>query len=405
MQLNCKFVPLFKKNYDRKAISLYSKKAFYKVSCIINHRSTSIGKNYFNKNLFPKMAYVSLENPSERQFAINDPNGFLSNYPNGAILDEVQRTPELFSYIQTIVDENNKAGQFILSGSQNFLLLEKISQSLAGRVAVLKLLPFSILELQKANLFSENYQKLIFTGFYPAIFSHKIESRYFYQNYIQTYIERDVRTLKNIGNLNNFIKFLQLCAGRTGQILNYSSLANDCDISVNTVKSWLSVLESSYIIFLLQPHYKNFNKRLIKMPKLYFYDIGLASSLLKIDNEQQIQSHYLFGNLFENFIISEFQKYYYNSGLMSSIYFWCDNKGKEIDLIIEKADKLIPVEIKSGKTFSLDYFKNVKYFNKLAGNSPQNSYVVYGGKENHNTSEGKVISWKKLIDLFQEVIK
>ncbi|OFX27154.1 MAG: AAA family ATPase [Bacteroidetes bacterium GWA2_31_9] len=362
------------------------------------------GKTTLLKYMFPELPYISLENTDERLFAINDPKGFLSNYPNGAILDEVQQTPELFSYIQTIVDEKNKTGMFVLSGSQNFMLLEKITQSLAGRVAILKLLPLSTIELRNANINIDNFYKLIFTGFYPAIYSREIESKYFYQNYIQTYIERDVRTLKNIGDLNNFTKFLQLCAGRTGQILNYSSLANDCDISVNTAKAWLSVLESSYIIFLLQPHYKNFNKRLIKMPKLYFYDTGLVASLLKINDDEQLKTHYLFGNLFENFIISEFQKYYYNSGLMSSIYFWRDNKGQEIDLIIENAEKLIPIEIKSSKTFSLDYFKNVKYYNNLSGNRTENSYVVYGSDKNYNSTEGKFISWKNLHDLFKIIL-
>jgi uncharacterized protein len=354
------------------------------------------GKTTLIKHLFSDLPYVSLEDYDERQFAIQDPRGFLSRYPEGAVLDEVQRTPELFSYIQTEVDNRGKNGQYVLSGSQNFLLLESISQSLAGRVAVLKLLPFSLNELSKNNLLLSKYEELIYTGFYPGIYANKIPPHYFYANYIQTYVERDVRNIKQIGDLNSFTKFMQLCAGRTGQLLNMTSLANDCGISLNSARSWISILESSYTIFLLQPHYRNFNKRVVKTPKLYFYDVGLATSLLKIDDYRQVSSHYLIGGLFENMILMEMLKSRYNRGLQSNIYFWRDNKGHEIDCIIEKSDVLLPVEIKSGRTFNFNFFSELYYWNNISGNKNNNTFVVFGGDKDFLGAEGNAFAWKNI---------
>jgi predicted AAA+ superfamily ATPase len=361
------------------------------------------GKTTLIKYLYKDLPYVSLEDYDERQFAILDPRGFLNRFPDGAVFDEVQRTPEIFSYIQTAVDNRRKNGQYVLSGSQNFLLSESISQSLAGRVAVLKLLPFSLNELSNSNLFADDYEELIYTGFYPGIYSNKIPPDIFYSNYIQTYVERDVRNIKQIGDLNSFTRFMQLCAGRTGQLLNLSSLANDCGITVNTAKSWISILESSYTILLLQPHYRNFNKRVVKTPKLFFYDTGLAASLLKIDHPGQLSSHYLKGSLFENMIIIEILKFRYNQGLQSNLYFWRDSKGHEIDCIIEKANSIIPVEVKSGRTFNIDFLSEIKYWNSLSGNSAKDSFIIYGGEKNFTGSDATVLSWKNINEILRKI--
>jgi len=380
---------MIKRQLENKVKQLIGK---YPVVSITGPRQS--GKTTLVKNLFPGFNYVSLEEIDMREFAQNDPRGFFRNFPSKTIIDEAQRVPELFSYMQTIVDSNKKA-KFIISGSQSFLLSEKIIQSLAGRVAVLKLLPFSLSELNQVKIANRDFETFIFTGFYPRIYDRKINPRDFYTNYLQTYVERDVRLIKNISNLNDFIKFLKLCAGRIGQLLSLSSLANDTGISVNTAKSWLSVLEASYIIFTLKPYYKNFNKRVIKNPKLYFYDTGLASSLLGIENIKQIDSHYARGNLFENLILSELLKKRFNSGLESNIYFWRDNKGIEIDCLVDKVAQIMPIEIKSGQTFSLSFFDNINYWKKNIKESVE-SYIIYGGDKNIKTSDGVALPWSEI---------
>jgi predicted AAA+ superfamily ATPase len=350
------------------------------------------GKTTLVRATFPDLPYVSLEEPDIRQIALTDPRGFLSNYPNGVILDEIQNTPELFSYIQRIVDENRQI-QFILTGSSNFLLMEKISQTLAGRTAVLHLLPFSLQELEPL---ADSYENLIFKGQYPRIYDRTIPPPDFYPSYIQTYVDRDVRMIKNIGDINAFIQFTQLCAGRIGQPLNNASLANDAGISPNTAKSWLSILESSYILYRLQPYHRNFNKRLVKSPKLYFYDTGVACSLLGIREQEQVNLHYMKGSLFENLILNEFIKRSFNRGENSQPYYWQDNHGKEIDCLLVNGEKVTAVEIKSGKTMSASYFENLNYWRSLA-NFPENQeYVVYGGDQSMQTGAGTLISWKNL---------
>ena len=353
------------------------------------------GKTTLIKSAFPDYRYETLEDPVTRLLAQNDPVRFLGGKEK-IIIDEIQRSPELFSYIQGMVDKNNISGQFIISGSQSFLLNQHISQSLAGRVAILNLLPLSIAELQKGKIDVADYEKLIFTGFFPRIYDKKISPADFYPNFIQTYIERDIRLLQNIHDLNTFVRFIKICAGRTGQLINYTSLANDCGISPNSARSWLSLLESSHIVFLLQPHYQNFKKRMVKMARLYFTDTGLASSLLDIQSENQLSSHYLRGALFENLILSEFIKMRLNSGLRPNIYFWRDNKGMEIDCLIETGETVTPVEIKSGNTFNPDYFKNLRYWNRISGNNPENSWVIYGGDYSRATADGNLISWKNI---------
>ena len=350
------------------------------------------GKTTLLRSIYKDIPYVSLEDIDIRNAAINDPRGFLNNFPRGAVLDEIQRTPELFSYIQGIIDENKEI-HFVLSGSQNFLLLENISQSLAGRAAILKLLPFSMTELKNEGLVPDSYEQLIFKGMYPGIYDRDIEPGFFYPSYISTYIERDVRQIKNIENLNSFSNFLRLCAGRAGQIVNLNSLATDAGISPNTAKSWLSILEASYIIFFLQPYYKNFNKRIIKSPKLYFYDTGLACSLLGINSADQVKTYHSKGALFENLIITELIKNRLHHGVNPRFYFWQNKTKQEIDLIIDKPEGPVPIEIKSGMTMNDSYFTNLKYWQKITDEKSENLNVIYGGNTDLKTSKGNYISW------------
>ncbi|MCH5219920.1 MAG: ATP-binding protein [Muribaculaceae bacterium] len=352
------------------------------------------GKSTLLKETFRDYEYVSLENPEERLFAQTDPKGFLTTYPDRTIIDEVQRVPELFSYIQTHVDSQNKEGMYMLAGSHNFLLMQSVSQSLAGRAAVLKLLPFSHKEMFQGDVLPKDVEKEIFTGGYPRIYDKDIDPVIYYQSYIQTYLERDVRLIKNIGSLVNFIKFLKLCAGRIGQLLNLSSLANECGIAVSTATEWLSVLEASYICYRLTPDYNNFNKRLVKTPKLYFYDTGLACSLLNIHSAEQLESHFLKGGLFENLVINEVIKRAYNRAWQPDLTFWRDSTGNEVDLIQYKDGQRKAYEIKSGQTFSQDYFKGLVKWNALSANPIENNTVVYNGKIRYATSNGNVVPWE-----------
>lgn len=356
------------------------------------------GKTTLIKYLFGSFDYFSLENPDIRTLIESDPKGFLKNIKEGVILDEVQKLPELFSYIQTYSDENPEK-KFVLSGSQNFSLIQNISQSLAGRTAILKLLPLSVYELREAGLITTNYEEAIFRGGYPRLYDKQIIPSDFYPSYIQTYIERDVRQIKNISDVNLFLKFVKLCAGRIGTLLNMNSLANDAGISINTVKSWISVLEASYVIFRLLPFHKNYNKRIVKMPKLYFYDTGLVCSLLGLENVTQLTTYYKKGDLFENLIINEFLKYRFNSGKDNNLYFWRDSKGNEIDCMFE--DKLIikAVEIKTSSAYNSEYFKALGYWNKISNNDVEHSYLIYTGDIQLNTKFGNLIPWSNLQDI------
>jgi hypothetical protein len=281
----------------------------------------------------------------------------------------------------------------VLTGSSNFLLMEKISQTLAGRAAILHLLPFSFAELKPD---AARYETVIFKGQYPRVYDRDIAPTDFYPAYIQTYVEKDMRLMKNIGDLNAFIQFARLCAGRVGQALNYANLAGDAGISPNTAKAWLSTLESAYILYRLQPYYRNFNKRLVKTPKLYFYDTGLACSLLGIRDEDQVNLHYLKGALFENLIVNEFIKRNFHRGENRQPYFWQDNRGREIDCLLENGEKVVPIEIKSGKTMSAGFFDNLRYWATLAPHAQERGYVVYGGEQTMKTGDGELISWRQL---------
>ena len=363
----------------------------YKAVAITGPRQS--GKTTLVKHVFKDKPYISLENPDTKSFAEVDPRGFLSSYPSGAILDEVQRVPELFSYLQQVLDESTQKGYFILTGSNNFLLQQNISQSLAGRIAHLNLLPFSLAELGTDA--GNNPDDFIFKGMYPPLYDQPFGINKWYANYIHTYIEKDVRQIKNIDNLISFERFVKLCAGRVGQLLNKQNLAIEAGVDNKTVNSWLSILESSFILFRLQPHYKNFNKRLVKMPKLYFYDTGLAVALLGITQQSQLTHHPVRGALFENFIITELLKNRWNKGLPGNLYFWRDNTGHEIDIISDDGDMLYPVEIKSGKTITSDYFKGLDYWQKISGQG--GGSVIYGGDQSQKRSGGPdIFSWKNI---------
>lgn len=352
------------------------------------------GKSTLLKNSFPSYRYVTLEDMDIRKMALEDPRGFLMNFGAKTIIDEAQYAPDLFSYIQTKVDAENESGMYILSGSHNFLLMQSITQSLAGRTAILKLAPFSVPELKSASLLPTDLNQWLFTGAYPRIYDKEILPTDFYPNYIQTYVERDVRILKELTNLTQFVRFLKLCAARVGQLLNMSSLANECDISVPTANSWLSVLETSYIVFLLKPYHKNYNKRLVKSPKLYFYDTGLVASLLGLASASQLSTHYLRGEMFENMVVTEYVKKLYAQGREPQIYFWRDSNQNEVDLLIEVDGHLQAVEIKSGATLNNSYFKSLNHFQSISNLSKDALTVVYGGDVDFITDNGRYISWK-----------
>jgi len=354
------------------------------------------GKSTLLKSSFPDYEYVSLEDPDMRLFATDDPRGFLATYSDKTIIDEVQRVPALFSYIQTYTDKENREGMYLLAGSHNFLLMESINQSLAGRTAILKLLPFSHYEMKEGGILPENVDEEIFKGAYPRLYDKDIFPTDYYPFYIQTYVERDLRLMKNIGDLSKFIKFIKLCAGRIGQLLNLSSLANECGVAVSTVSVWISVLEASYVCYLLKPDYNNYAKRLVKSPKLYFYDTGLACSLLDIKSADQVATHCLRGGLFENLVINEFVKETYYKGENPDITFWRDSTGNEVDLLQYVNGKQNAYEIKSGATFSPDFFKGISKWTKLSGATSEQCFVIYNGDNNMKTSQGKVVTWNDM---------
>jgi len=354
------------------------------------------GKTTLLKVAFPNYDYVNLEHPPTRALALNDPDQFLSQYTKGLIIDEVQRAPELFSYLQVIIDKQKKTGQYILSGSQNFSLLENISQSLAGRVALFNLLPFSYKEMKEGNVKIKSIEQLIFKGAYPAIYDRKISPNLYYSSYLNTYVERDVRTLINVQNLSLFEAFVKLLAGRIGTLLNLSEIGNALGIDHKTVKKWLSVLETSFIIYLVQPYHSNFNKRLVKTPKLYFYDTGLASNLLGVDDEKQLTNHWAKGGLFENFVINELLKERVNKGIKPQLYFWRDSQGNEVDLIIQEKGKTIAIEIKASQTYNPNFFKGLIYYSKLSGIKKNEQFLIYAGAPELKTSNGELINWTNI---------
>lgn len=354
------------------------------------------GKTTLARAVFSSHPYVSLENPVQREFAQSDPQGFLNKYGEGAIIDEVQRCPELFAWLQGVVDEHRRPAHFILTGSQQFGLLSGITQSLAGRVAMLNLLPFSASELRRADLLPASIDEALWKGSYPPIYDRNLDPSVWYSNYVQTYIERDVRQLINVRDLGQFQRFLRLCAGRTGQLLNLSALGDDADMSHNTAREWVSVLEASFIIHRLPPHHRNFNKRLVKTPKLYFHDAGLAAWLLGIESPAQLNTHPQRGALFETWVVAEYLKRRLNTARPSNLSFWRDRSGHEVDLLVELDGRLTAIEIKSGATPSLDAMRGLEKWRQIAGEDAGRPCLVYGGAETQDRSNVDVRPWREL---------
>lgn len=371
------------------------------------------GKTTLAKHTFSKYRYANFEDDEVRELAETDPKGFLAEYENqyGIIIDEFQRVPSFLSTIQVVADERRKAGYFVLTGSHNYLMNKAITQSLAGRIAIHTLLPLSIKELENADLLPVKLEILVTNGMYPSLYvpyekqeDGTVRADKWYRSYIHTYLERDVRQLKDIENISLFKTFMGLCAGRTGQVINYTSLSNDCGVSVPTIQQWIRVLEASYIVFLLKPYHTNFNKRLIKSPKIYFYDTGLLSHLVKMVPETY-SSHYLKGGIFENLIISDFYKQYYNRGVDPAAYFWRDQTRNEIDCILDVNTHRVPVEIKSSQTITNTFFKGFAFFNKLTDSDPANNYIIYAGDAGQKRSLGTVLNWQASGTFLDRVIK
>lgn len=354
------------------------------------------GKTTLARAAFPRHAYASLENPAQREFAETDPAGFLRTFQAGVILDEVQRCPRLFEWLQGIVDERRDPGRFVLTGSQQFGLLSGITQSLAGRVALVSLLPFAASELRAANLLPPTIDEAMFRGGYPPLFDRPLDPVVWFGNYVQTYLERDVRQLLNVRDLTQFQRFVRLCAGRTGQLLNLSSLGEEVGVSHNTAREWVSVLEASFVLFRLPPYHRNFNKRLVKTPKLYFHDSGLAAWLLGIESPLQLATHPLRGPLFETWVMGEFLKRRWNAGRPSNLFFWRDRSGHEVDLLVESPEGIQAVEIKATATPTADALRGLGHWQALAGGSGPRPCVVYGGDAPQQRSDFDILPWRML---------
>jgi predicted AAA+ superfamily ATPase len=347
------------------------------------------GKTTLCRSAFPDLKYTNLEAPDQREFAESDPRGFLAQLgEEGAIIDEVQHVPALLSYLQVLADERGKNGLFILTGSEQFRLSEAINQSLAGRTALLRLLPFSMEERRRIGA-SDGIDDILYSGFYPRILDQRLEPHQALGDYLETYIERDVRRLGGIRNLSSFRRFVRLCAGRVGQLVNLSSLGSDAGVSHTTAREWLTVLETSYVIFQLQPYFANIRKRLVRAPKLYFYDVGLASYLIGIENARQIATHPLRGSLFENAVVAEALKYRFNKGLRPNLSFYRDSRGLECDLFYETGHGIGAVEVKSGSTIASDYFRSLDRVSELIPQIAAKA-VIYGGQDTQSRTDCEV---------------
>ncbi|MDP4011364.1 MAG: ATP-binding protein [Candidatus Roizmanbacteria bacterium] len=357
------------------------------------------GKTTLAQAHFPKHTYSNLENPDIFSLARSDPKSFLKlGSKTKMIIDEVQKLPELLSYIQTEVDVQKIASQYVITGSQNFSLSEKITQSLAGRVANFTLLPLSYRELMKNKHSGDrSVFELMITGFYPAIYDRNIPAKDFYRDYLFTYVERDVRQIVNIGDLSNFQKFLQLLAGRVGQKINFSSLSDDVGVSYKTIDAWISILEASYIVFKLQPYYENFGKRLTKSPKIFFTDTGLLSYLLSIESAKIFENYHLAGSIFENFIISEKMKEIYNRRSLDRLYYWNDNNRNEVDLIVDCGMTKEAVEVKMSKTFSSDFLKGLNYWKHIAKKYKVTQKIIYTGEVEQRIHDAQLLNWKSYV--------
>jgi len=356
------------------------------------------GKTTLARAIFAGRPYISLEDPDVRRMALEDPRAFLAGLPDGAVLDEAQRTPELLSYLQARVDADGRMGLFLLTGSQQFGLMSGITQSLAGRSAFIELLPFSLNELGRAGIRPPSLDEMLLAGGYPPLYDRSLLPKAWFPAYVTAYVERDVRQILKVQDLEVFQRFVRLCAGRSGQILNLASLATDCGITHNTAKAWISVLEASYVLFLLRPHHENFSKRLIKSPKLYFYDTGLLCWLLGIQNAGQLASHPLRGSIFETFVVSELVKSRLNRGERAAFSFWRDSNGNEIDVVADVGTGMMPIEIKAGQTINWDFFAGLERWTALAGERAVSPALIYGGEENHEHRGTRIIGWRKVAE-------
>jgi predicted AAA+ superfamily ATPase len=356
------------------------------------------GKTTLAKSLFSDKPYVTLEDPDTRRYAIDDPRGFLAQYAQGAILDEIQRAPELASYLQGMVDDNPQPGRFILTGSHQFELMTQVSQSLAGRTAVLRLLPFTLAEVQRlrGGAASMDLAQTLLSGFYPRIHDRRLDPSQALADYFATYVQRDLRQLAAVQDLHRFERFVRLCAGRTGQLLNLSNLGNDAGVSHATARAWVDLLQSSYIVHLLPPWFTNTGKRLVKAPKLYFYDVGLACWLLGLRKAEQVARDPLWGSLFENFVVMEAMKDRLNAGETAEMYFYRDSEGNEVDLLLPTSGKMYAIEIKAGSTVNTDYFKGLKTFAAHHPSALAGGGVVFGGIQGQSRSDWPVHSWLQL---------
>ncbi len=363
------------------------------------------GKTTLVRELFPGMEYRNLEEPTTREFAERDPVAFLRAGSHGMIIDEFQRVPDLLSYIQVAVDARNEPGLFILTGSQNFLMMERISQSLAGRVGLFTLLPLSIGELLGAGVALPSLDETLHRGSFPRLFNAPIEPTRFFQSYLQTYLERDVRAMRDIGDLTRFQRFVRVCAGRAGQIVNLSSISDDLGISHNTVAAWLGVLEASYLVRLVRPFHRNFGKQIVKSPKLYFSDTGLLCALLDIDGPSALTTHYMRGAIFENLVAGELAKAQLNSGRRDTTCFWRDRRGHEVDFLIDRGGFRFLVEAKAGQTVASDWFRGLTYYGELDPECPpENRYLVYGGSDRQERSAGHVVPWEELAEVAHRIV-
>lgn len=388
--------------YYARAVSTQIKKLQKGFPVIVVTGPRQSGKTTFIQHHFADYAYVNLENPQQRALIESDPQQFLDSNPRNIIIDEVQRLPELLSYVQTHVDTRQEMGTIVLSGSQNLLISEKISQSLAGRAAYQEILPFSLDELKKHTINENHHLDQIVKGFYPALYSRTLVPSQYYSQYTATYVERDARFIKNIQNLSHFQRFMGLLAGRVGQIVNVSSLASDAGISPHTAEDWISILEASYLVYRLQPYYRNIGKRLIKSPKIFFYDTGLLCSLLNISSPRELVHHYAVGSIFENFIITECKKDIRNNNKSARLYFYRDHHGNEIDLVVDTGNLRIPVEIKSSSTYNNRFFDVFEYWKKYVDPDGR-GYVVYAGRDTQKIAQHHLVSWEKLETIFDTV--
>lgn len=356
------------------------------------------GKTTLARASFPDKSYVSLENPDEREFAEHDPKRFLARFPEGAILDEVQRCPELLSWLQGLVDERPVMGQFVLTGSAQFDLIAGMSQSLAGRVGRVELLPLSLDEMQTGGCLPATLDRLMMNGGYPAIYQRDLAANDWFPNYVATYLERDVRQIIAVRDLSQFQRFVRMCAARSGQLLNLAALGADCGVSAVTAREWLSVLEASYLVTRLPPYFQNFGKRLVKSPKLYFLDVGLMAWLLGIRDELSMATHAARGALFETWVVSELIKQRFNAGQPADLYFWRDSVGHEIDVVFETSAGLQAVEIKSGSTFASDWTDGLKKWQKFTGDTPTlKPILIYGGLDSHEREHCLLSGWRNLL--------